>query len=132
MSRAKKRTRRQRSLAQALGAFRQPDLAGEVVRFELRNALPAKQRVFVASGRNKKFSGLVVLFNRLVGAVLTLLEESIPRHSLGSLLRRNGAEEPVVDGQRLAFVLRIDQQIKQHAVIHGGAVRLINARVQIA
>src|SRR5207249_308388 len=66
------------------------------------------------------------------GPVLPLLQESVARHALGSLLSRDGTQKPVVDSQRFGLVLRIDQQIKQHAVVHRRAIGLVDARVQIA
>ena len=131
MPSAQERARRQRILSQALRTFRQLHLPRQVVGFELRDSLPAKKRVLVAPRRYEKLPGLVVLFDCLIRAILALQQEGVARNTLGSLLRRNGTEEPVVDGQRLGFILRVYQQVKKHAVVDRGAVGLVDARIQI-
>ncbi|PYT74167.1 MAG: hypothetical protein DMG39_04030 [Acidobacteria bacterium] len=98
MSRAQERPRCQRIFPQPFGAFRQLDLPRQVVRFELRDSLAAEQRILVATRRHEKFSGLVVLFDRLVRAILPLQQEGVAGYALGSLLCWNGTEKTVVDG----------------------------------
>ena len=132
MSRTQERACRQRTLSQALRAFRQLYLSFQAVGLELCDSFPAEKRVLIASCGHEKLSRLVVLFDRFVGPVLSLLQESVARHALGSLLSRDGTQKPVVDSQRFGLVLRIDQQIKQHAVVHRRAIGLVDARVQIA
>jgi len=48
------------------------------------------------------------------------------------LNRQRVAEETIVNRQRLGFVLGVDQQVKQVAVVDGGAVRLLQPRVKVA
>src|SRR5439155_1167291 len=124
-------TCRQRILSEALCALCQLDLPRQVVWLEPSDPLPTKQRVIVAPRRYEKLAGLVVLLDRFVRSILPLQQEGVARNALGGLLCRNGTKKPVVDGQRFAFILRIDQQIKQHAVIHGSAVGLVDARIEI-
>ena len=131
LSRAQERACRQRILSEALCALCQLDLPRQVVWLEPSDPLPTKQRVIVAPRRYEKLAGLVVLLDRFVRSILPLQQEGVARNALGGLLCRNGTKKPVVDGQRFAFILRIDQQIKQHAVIHGSAVGLVDARIEI-
>src|SRR5207244_8333121 len=122
---------RQRVLTDALAALAQLDHPREVVCLERSEPLPPKQGVILAPRHYEKLAGLVVLLDRFVRSILPLQQEGVARNALGGLLCRNGTKKPVVDGQRFAFILRIDQQIKQHAVIHGSAVGLVDARIEI-
>ncbi|HEV2213857.1 MAG TPA: hypothetical protein VGR64_01130 [Terracidiphilus sp.] len=104
----------------------------KIVRFQLRNAFPAKKRILLSPSRGKQFRRFSVLLAGFFRPILLLLQECIARDAFrGLLLRRGMLQKAVVDGQRLGFVFGIHQQVKEHAVVHGSAIRLLAPRVQI-
>ena len=127
-----KRACGQRSLAHAFGCFRKTKLPRKILRIELGDPLPAKQRVFLAARRREQLRGLGVLLDGFVGMILFLLQEGVSSDALGQLLVLTRLQEPLVDGQSFGLVLRLDEQIEQQAVVNRRAVRLIHACVEIA
>ena len=49
----------------------------------------------------------------------------------GGCWRGAASQKAIVDGQRLGFVARLDQQIEEQSVINSRALRLIHTRVKI-
>src|SRR5208337_2539504 len=64
--------------------------------------------------------------------VLLLLQEGVTRDAFGRLRRGGMAQETIVDGQRLGFVLGLDEQVKQVAIINRRAFGLFHARIEVA
>ena len=122
----------QRIFPQLRGNLRHFHLSRQLLRVQLRGALPAEQRVFSASRFGKHLGGLGVLFDRFFPAILLLQQKGVARDAFGGLNRQGIAQEAVVNRQRLGFVLGIDQQVKQVPVVDGGAVGLLQPRVQVA
>ncbi len=64
--------------------------------------------------------------------VLLLLQKCVSRNAFGGLRRLGILQKAIEDRQRLRFVLRFDQQVKQVAVIDGRPLWLILPRVEVA
>src|SRR5439155_1621471 len=92
----------------------------------------AKQRVFLAARRREQLRGSGVLLDGFVGMILFLLQEGVSSDALGQLLVLTRLQEPLVDGERFGFILGLDEQIEQQAVVNRRTVRLIHPCVQIA
>ena len=132
LSRSQKSPCCQRIFSDLLGGFGQPELPAEIFRIELRDALAAKQRVFVTSQAREKFRGLAVLIDGFFRMILFLLQECVPRDAFRRLADGTASQKTIVDGQRLGFVARLDQQIEKKSVINRGAVLLVHPRVKIS
>src|SRR5208337_138522 len=107
-------------------------LTRQSVRIELRGAFPAKQRVLASARLAEEFRGFAVLLDGFFRMVLLLLQEGVTRNAFRRLRRGGMAQKTIVDGQRLGFVLGLDQQVKQVAIVNGRAVWLFHARIEIA
>ena len=126
--------RRQRVLTDARGSFRQTELPRNVLRIEVRAAFVTKQRVLRAIQDYELIGGPRVLFDGLFRPVLLLQKKTIARNALRwlLLLGRRGLQKTIVDGERFGLVARLNEQIKERPVIHGGAFGLAEPGVQIA
>jgi hypothetical protein len=80
---AQKGARRESIFSLAFGGLGKPQLPVLVFRIQLRDALPAKERIFLASRRREKFRRFGVLLDRFVGMILSLLQEGVARDALG-------------------------------------------------
>jgi len=70
LPRSQVRTRRDQILSSLLRRFCQLQLPRQIIRVELRHALPAKQRIFGTPHSGKQLRRLIVLFDRFIAAVL--------------------------------------------------------------
>ncbi len=127
-----KRPGSQRVFPQLRGDFRHFHLPRELFRVQLRGALPAEQRVFPAPGFREHLRSLGVLLDGFFPAILLLQQKGVAGDAFRGLNRQRVAKETVVNRQRLGFVLGVDQQVEQVAVVDGSAVRLLQPRVKIA
>src|ERR1700674_20503 len=84
------------------------------------------------SASSSRLRGFRVLLDGFVGMILFLLQEGVSSDALGQLLVVTRPQKPVVDGERFGFVLGLDEQIEQQAVVNRRAVRLIHPCVEIA
>src|SRR5439155_5131569 len=90
------------------------------------------QGIFLPPSHRKKFGGLSILLASLLSAVLSLLQNRVARNALWRLLCSGVFQKPVIDSQRLGFVLGINQQIKKHSVVNSRPVGLLAAGVEVA
>src|SRR6266481_8278849 len=107
------------------------NLPRQIFRIELRKPLPAEQRVFVAVGRREQLRRLAVLLDCFVRMILSLLQEGVPSDAFRRLPTAR-SQKPVVNGERLGFVLGFHEQVKKKPVVDCRPVRLIQPRVQVA
>src|SRR6266850_2969901 len=132
LSGAQKRARRESIFPYAFGGLRKPQLPVPVFGIQLRNALPAKKRIFLAGASGEKLRRSGVLLDRFVGVILFLLQEGVARDALGRLRPGIRTQKPVIDREGFCLVLRINQQVKEQTVVHRRTLRLVHLRVQIA
>ena len=120
-------------LPDLLSRFGQPELPAQILWVELSDSLPAKQRVFMACRAREKFRGLAVLIDGFFGMILFLLQERIAGDAFRRLCGGTASKKTIVDGQRLGFIARINQQIEEQLpVVNGRALRLIHPRIKVA
>ena len=95
-----------------LGQFADGELPRGVVRIELRHAFQAIQRRLFPPARQKQLGCQRELFDGLVGAVLLLQQEGVPRHALGRLLY--ALQRARIDGSGLVLFAEFAQSVEQH------------------
>src|SRR5262249_58407764 len=97
---------------------------------ELSHSLPTDQGLLVLLARHEGFRGGRVLLDGLGVLVLLLEQESVARLAIRGL--REGLQEARVESNRPRFFVRIMETVEQQAVILRGALRLVQARIEVA
>ena len=100
-------------------------------RVQFGDPFQAGQRIFLPSTARKKIGSKIVLLDGFRHAVLLLQKQRIAGNALRRLLPA-GLQKPAVNGYGLGLIFAFGEKVEERTVIHGGAVGLIQPRVEVA